>query len=345
MSGDANVPNDEEEVDDAALPPFKLFSNLNLHATMDAISEVSFSKANNNILMVTSWDGNVDIYNAVNGDRLSNFGRLPSAILSGVWNDETMICVGGLDMNVRVRDIGGGGGGNMTAAGEYSILGTHDKPIRKVCYSNKLFISGSWDGSICTWDPRKKGKVSQMMASSRVFALDVFDNIIVSGNADGNITLFDMRMPNAPFVMRQSSLGHQIRCVRIFDRGTGLISGSIEGRVAVENVQVTDESQPIKRFTFKCHRNSEKEIYPVNVLCKHPQNETKFLSGGGDGTVCCWDAGTKEKDFELPKFSESIASISCSNNAEFLAVACSYGFEKGDIQGKTPVVSLFKMNF
>lgn len=62
----------EEDAGSSALaaPAFKLFSNLNLPSAIDVVSEVSFATAHNNILMVTSWDGNVEIYNAVNGDRL-----------------------------------------------------------------------------------------------------------------------------------------------------------------------------------------------------------------------------------------------------------------------------------
>lgn len=262
-----------------------------------------------------------------------------------------------MDQNVRIRDVGGKVGASAETTNSApstdatlgtTILGNHEKAIRKIVWNGSSFISGGWDGSILTWDVRKKGHVSKMVASDRVFALDARDNIVVSGNGDGNISHFDLRMPNAAISVRPSSLGHQIRCVKIFDSGTGLLSGSIEGRVAVENLQVNaeDADSTYKRFTFKCHRMSEKEIYPVNTICTHSKNQEKFLSGGGDGTVSCWDASTKEKDFDLPRFSESIASISCSANADWLAVASSYGFERGaDTQGKPPMVSLFQMNF
>ncbi len=59
----------------------------------------------------------------------------------------------------------------------------------------------------------------------------------------------------------------------------GYAVGSIEGRVAVEYIDPSAESQK-RKFAFKCHRqkadNGEDTIFPVNALAFHP----RFFWGG-----------------------------------------------------------------
>ena len=53
----------------------------------------------------------------------------------------------------------------------------------------------------------------------------------------------------------------------------GYALGSIEGRVAVEYIDPSPESQK-RKFAFKCHRlkneGGQDTIYPVNALAFHP---------------------------------------------------------------------------
>lgn len=54
--------------------------------------------------------------------------------------------------------------------------------------------------------------------------------------------------------------------------GQGYASSSIEGRVAVEFFDASDESQK-RKYAFKCHRQAEggvDVVYPVNALAFHP---------------------------------------------------------------------------
>lgn len=68
------------------------------------------------------------------------------------------------------------------------------------------------------------------------------------------------------FKRLQSPLKFQTRCIATFPDKAGYLVGSIEGRVAVQHV---DDSQQPKNFTFKCHRDNN-DIYSVNAINFHP---------------------------------------------------------------------------
>lgn len=133
--------------------------------------------------------------------------------------------------------------------------------------------------------------------------------------------------------------------------GQGYASSSIEGRVAVEFFDPSDESQK-RKYAFKCHRQVEggvDVVYPVNTLAFHPMcvlflfagllvvlmicRYGTFASGGGDGIVSLWDGMAKRRLRQYPKYSASVAALSFSNNGKYLAIGTSSGFEDGSEEG------------
>lgn len=54
--------------------------------------------------------------------------------------------------------------------------------------------------------------------------------------------------------------------------------GSIEGRVAIDYIDPSPESQK-RKFAFKCHRlkadDGQDTIFPVNALVFHPKSVVK----------------------------------------------------------------------
>lgn len=76
-----------------------------------------------------------------------------------------------------------------------------------------------------------------------------------------------------PWQRRESSLKFQTRTVRCMPNGQGYASSSIEGRIAVEFFDASEESQK-RKYAFKCHRAVEggvDVVYPVNALAFHPK--------------------------------------------------------------------------
>jgi cell cycle arrest protein BUB3 len=234
---------------------------------------------------------------------------------------------GGVDKIARELD--------SMAEGAHRILGRHQAPIRACEFVKSLgaLLTGSWDCTMKLLDPRAaSSEITSIALVDKVFAMDVFDTKAVVALADGSLNTFDLRNLDAGAqVSRPSTIGHQIRTVRMFERGEAALVGSIEGRVAVENL---DLSQPVaKRYAFKCHRVDE-TIYPVNAIAVRPldgEHSSIFATGGGDGTVVLWDVMQKKRLFQCPDLNTSCSSLEFSPDGASLAIASSYCFERGEI--------------
>lgn len=61
-----------------------------------------------------------------------------------------------------------------------------------------------------------------------------------------HVHVYDVRKMSEPQQRRESSLKHQTRCIRTFPDGTGYALSSVEGRVAIEYFDPSDEVQKQK---------------------------------------------------------------------------------------------------
>jgi cell cycle arrest protein BUB3 len=133
-----------------------------------------------------------------------------------------------------------------------------------------------------------------------------------------------------PWQQRESSMKYMTRAVSCMPDDAGYASSSIEGRVAVEWFDASEESQA-RKYAFKCHRQAvdgQDIVYPVNALAFHPIHGT-FASGGGDGVVALWDAVHKRRIRQYQKFPASVQTIDFSKDGKYVAVGVSPGFEDG----------------
>lgn len=55
-----------------------------------------------------------------------------------------------------------------------------------------------------------------------------------------------------------------------------------------------------------------------------------FATGGGDGVVNIWDGGNKKRLFQISKYPTSVSALAFNHNGSLLAVASSYGYERGE---------------
>jgi cell cycle arrest protein BUB3 len=302
-------------------------SSLKLDPQTDGISLVRFSP-DNSLLLVTSWDGGATLYNTQGDQEPRTRYAHAGAVLCGNFdNSGEKIFTGGLDKIFRSFQV--------ETEGSHRILGRHNAAIRCCDWisANNTLVTGSWDKTMKIWDQRlQTAEVMSIDVPERVFALDVCDHTILLGLADGTIHAFDVRsLDVGPFLARPCTIGHQIRCVKMFERASAVLIGSIEGRVSVENLEV---NAPIaKRYAFKCHR-VEETVYPVNTIALRPPVDGRaslFVTGGGDGTVVLWDAEMKKKIYQFPNLDTSCSSLDFSKDGTSLAVASSYAYESGDI--------------
>jgi len=218
-----------------------------------------------------------------------------------------------------------------------TVIGQHDSPIRCVEYCNtgNMVITGSWDKSIKIWDINSNKCTSSHQLPDKVFAMSCVEASyrLVCGIAGRQVYIYDVRNMKEALQKRESSLKHQTRNIQSHPNGEQYVVSSIEGRVAVEYFNPSQEIQN-KKYAFKCHRVTDKTtgmqtIYPVNSITFHPIWKT-FASGGGDGVVNIWDGTNKKRICQFPPYNTSIASLDFNNNGSLIAIASSYTWEHGD---------------
>lgn len=166
-------------------------------------------------------------------------------------------------------------------------------------------------------------------------ALHIYELGTLAKECKNSANALQARLDIDPWQRRESSLKFMTRAVDCMPNDEGYASSSIEGRVAVEWFDPSNDSQA-RKYAFKCHRQQEEDVdvvYPVNAIAFHPVHGT-FATGGGDGVVAIWDAIAKRRIRIYPKLTASVSAMSFSSNGKLLAMAVSPGFEDGndDIQ-------------
>lgn len=299
-------------------------STLSLADETEGISQVKFSP-DGRCLLVTSWDGGSTVFSSPDhSTRYSHAG----AVLCGSFDASSRrVYSGGLDCAVRQFQVGSEEAGRL--------LGHHQAGVRCCSWidATNCLVSGSWDRTLKVWDPRVQiAEVVCMDLPDKVFAMDVCDNSVVVGLADASVNVFDVRsVDSGAFLSRPCTLGHQIRSMKLFEEGAAVYIGSIEGRVVVENLDVS--APTVKRYAFKCHRLQD-AIFPVNAIavCRAgSQDKSLFATGGGDGNVIVWDGQLKKKVHAFDTLQTSCSSLDFAADGSHLAIAASYTFERGDL--------------
>ncbi|PFH60844.1 hypothetical protein XA68_10251 [Ophiocordyceps unilateralis] len=307
----------------------------------DAISALAFAPTSVTKLLAASWDSKVYCYDVAGSQGETQLvktydHRAPVLdVCFGADDDEAFSA--GMDWGVNRINL---------ESGEMTLLSQHKAPVRCVAYSSahQILVSASWD---CTLhihnlkDPTSEaikvalpGKPHALAVSPSKVVVAMTGRIINIYDLDATAALFttDSKDDLKPWQQRESSLRFLTRAVSCMPNDAGYATSSIEGRVAVEWFEDTDESQA-RKFAFKCHRQPAPDgdgdiVYPVNALAFHAVHGT-FASGGGDGTVALWDAVAKRRLKQYQKFPNSIAALSFSSDGKYLAVGVCPGFESG----------------
>lgn len=245
-------------------------------------------------------------------------------------------------------------------SGDQTVLSSHEMGANAIVHDShhNLLISASWDKTLHihhTSNPTIEPATLTLPA--KPFKLAISSTKLVVAMANRLIHIYDLAAiamissqssqpaPNPidlePLQIRESSLKFMTKAVASMPSGEGYASSSIEGRVAVEWFDASEESQN-RKYAFKCHRqaapidpNADPEdaesnvdiVYPVNALAFHPTFGT-FVSGGGDAVVAVWDAVAKRRIRQFAKYADGIAALAFSPDGQWLAVATSPQFEE-----------------
>lgn len=242
------------------------------------------------------------------------------------------------------------------SSGAQTVLSTHSQGVRNILYSaeRNLLISASWDSTLHLHDLSNPGDFSAISLPSKPFSLSASATKLVVAMASRAVNIYELSaLASAakaggetatvePWQRRESSMKYMTRAVACMPNDAGYSSSSIEGRVAVEWFDPSDESQS-RKYAFKCHRQNvegQDVVYPVNALAYHPVHGT-FATGGGDGVVALWDAVAKRRIRQYQKFPASVQTIEFSADGKFMAVGVSPGFEDGVDDVPDGVIKVF----
>jgi len=303
----------------------------------DCISAVQFSHATPTRLVVSSWDKHAYLYDthAEPGGRLLKKYEHPAPVLDVCFGrDDNEAFSACLDYTVRRIDL---------ESGELSDLSVHEAGVRSVIFArtHNLVVSGSWDKTLHLHSLEQPGTHSVVRLAAKPFSLSVSPTKLVVAMANRGVNIYQLDdLARAavkggdadvkPWQERESSMKYMTRAVACMPNDAGYASSSIEGRVAVEWFDPSEESQK-RKYAFKCHRQTvdgQDVVYPVNALAFHPVHGT-FASGGGDGVVALWDGVNKRRIRQYQKFPSSVSTIAFSGDGKYVAIGVSPGFEDG----------------
>lgn len=230
------------------------------------------------------------------------------------------------------------------------MLSSHEAGVKSVVFSKEhsIVISASWDCTLHVHRTNADSTPAVIPLPSKPFSLSLSPTKLVVAMASRALHIYDLKslallsdqadappteinkVEIEPWQRRESSLKFMTRAVACMPDDAGYASSSIEGRVAVEWFDPSEESQA-RKYAFKCHRQTVDDVdvvYPVNALAFHPIYGT-FASGGGDGVVALWDGIAKRRIRQYQKYPSSVAALAFSSNGKYLAIAVSPGFEDG----------------
>jgi len=285
-------------------------------APTDSISSLQFS-SDGKKLLCAAWDSKLRLYDLKKSHVEVDF-QAQAPLLDAVFEDDDYVWSGGLARKI-IRY-------NIERRSEDNV-GSHDEAVKSIVKSREhnFIITGSWDQEVTIWDPRQRNRVASRPQNERIYAMDTVENTLVVGTAQRRILIWDLRNLDVCQQKRDSNLKYQTRCVKCFPNGIGFVVSSIEGRVAVEYFDPSQETQK-KRYAFKCHRqkqDGEEEIYPVNAIAFHQKYQT-FATGGSDGFVSTWDGFNKKRLCIYHRYPTTISALAFSPAGDQLAIGSSF---------------------
>ncbi|EFC49048.1 predicted protein [Naegleria gruberi] len=300
----------------------------------DGISSLNFSTLNHDLLLVTSWDKSVRIYNVKSNSLVTKYEHQTSVLCGCFSNGEECTFSAGLDGKLVKYNM---------KSGEQSVIGTfpdfHKSAIK--CISTipgtpEKIITGSWDGTIKLWDTQQNTCIQTLDLTKKVYSMDVTPDGSKLVVASQDLLIFivhiqkDSNQPLSLHIRKQSGLKYQTRVVKCFGDNNSYAIGSIEGRVAVEYFNNSNSN-----YAFKCHRSQTGQqavetLYPVNTIDFNPRHPNIFVTGGCDGVLMFWDKDKKRRVSRSAPYSTSIAVLTFSTSGEYLACAVSYTWEMGN---------------
>ncbi|KAL5553703.1 hypothetical protein UlMin_041104 [Ulmus minor] len=285
----------------------------------DAISSVRFAPISNNLL-ISSWDNSLRLFD-VGSSVLRLEASDEASLLDCCFQNEFVAFSAGSDGSIRRYDL---------SSGISDAIGSHDDISTCVRYSDETcqVITAGLDKKLLFWDTRMENDPSCLEnLGSEVFSMSLagFDMMVAVRTS---VFMYDLRYLGGSVQSRQLDMDVQINCVSSVPYSRGFAVGSVDGRVKLD---ISFSPSDDIRYMFRCHpKSADKRFFcaSVNDIVFNPHIKEIFVTGDDGGYVSAWNAQSRRRLFELPRYPNSVASLSINQGGQFLAVASSYTYQE-----------------
>ncbi|KAI9889729.1 MAG: hypothetical protein M1814_005028 [Vezdaea aestivalis] len=181
----------------------------------------------------------------------------------------------------------------------------------------ELIISGSDDGTIGIWDPRRKAAVDFIETSFPITAVALAEagNELYSGGIDNEIKVWDMRKKATVYFMK----GHTdtVTSLSLSPDAQSLLSKSMDSTVKTWDVRPFAPKDRHLRTYDGATVGIEKNV----VRASWSATGDKVTTGTGDGSIVIWETRTGKMSYKLPGHKGCVNDVRFWPGAEPIVVS------------------------
>ncbi|KAM7530434.1 hypothetical protein LguiB_033844 [Lonicera macranthoides] len=302
----------------------------------DAVSRILFAPHSNNLL-ISSWDSSLRLYD-VSSSQVRLEVSSEAALLDCCFQSELLALSAGSDGSIRRYDL---------HSGIEDIIGNHDDLAMCVECSDEtcLVISAGWDKKLRFWDTRSEKTIGCLnILGVEVESMSLYGTILMVA-VGSSVTMYDLRTIKKSVHTKESCMNIRIKCVCPTISSEGFAVGSIDGRVALEYFDPSNSNT--EGYAFRCHPKAKDGRYhlaAVNDIAFNPSFYGAFVTGDNEGYVIAWDAQSKKRLLELPRYPNSVASLSYNHGGQLLAVASNCTYQEANEKEEPPQIFVHEMD-
>ncbi|KAK6157868.1 hypothetical protein DH2020_012116 [Rehmannia glutinosa] len=303
----------------------------------DAISRVRFAPTSNNLL-ISSWDSSLRLYDVDKCELRLEAPTEGAALLDCCFESESTALSADSDGSILRYDM---------RLGNSNAMGKHDDLATCVEYSEETcqIISAGWDKKVMFWDARSASSVgclSNLVVGVESMSLSAFSLMVA---LKSSVHMYDLRYLNGTVQAKEPFMDIHIKCVRSNSDLGGFVVGSTDGRVALEYLGKSNSQKD--GYAFRCHpkdKNGRYHLVAVNDIAFNPSSCGVLVTGDNEGHATIWDVLNRKRLVELPRYSNSVASLAYNHGGELLAVASSYTYQEANEREELPQIFVHHMD-
>ncbi|KAK2429242.1 Transducin/WD40 repeat superfamily protein [Trifolium repens] len=207
-----------------------------------------------------------------------------------------------------------------------------------------LLITSGFDKKLLSRDIRTKKSFSLLMTLDAEIDSMSLNGFKVTLGIGASAHVYDLRKFDKPNLSMVPCNCTQLRCVSSIPYAEGFAVGSVDGRVALQ-VSYSSNLNDIG-YTFRCHpksKDGQHHLASVNDIVFSPLVSGAFVTGDDEGYATIWDARSRKRLVEFPRFSNSVASLSYNHLGQLLAIASSYTYQEAKEMVEPPQVFIHNL--